>query len=265
VRCRHFAIGALLLVAACSSGNSATETSAPPTTAAAATLNILVTNDDGVGAPGIDALVQALTALPDTEVTVVAPAENQSGTGGSTTPGTLEVRDATTASGYPAKAVVGYPADTIVWALDQGGVATTPQVVISGINFGQNLGPAIDISGTVGAAKAAAERGIPALAASQGLAQQPDYQAGVDEVLSWLQLHRDELLSQTPATPAPLDNLNVPTCPTGTVRGLVEQPAAPDAGGRDMITVDCLSAKNDFVDDVDAFVNGYAVLSTIPA
>ena len=59
------------------------------------TLTILVTNDDGVTAPGINATVQALTALPHTKVTVVAPLTNQSGTGAKMTAGTLTVTDAT--------------------------------------------------------------------------------------------------------------------------------------------------------------------------
>ncbi len=73
-------------VAACSSGSddsSGTSTSgeATSTTAASAdTVEILVTNDDGVGAEGIDALVEALQDVDGVAVTVVAPAENQSGT-----------------------------------------------------------------------------------------------------------------------------------------------------------------------------------------
>ena len=194
---------------------------------------------------------------------MVAPATNQSGTGGQTTPGPLTVTDATTASGYPAKAVAGFPADTVIWALDQGGVTQKPDLVVSGINFGQNLGPAVGISGTVGAAEAAAARGVPALAASQGIADPPNYPAGVDEVLSWLQLHRDEALQGT--LPAAVTNLNVPTCPTGVVRGVVQAPVAPDAGDRNAVVVDCESTKTDFADDIDAFVNGYAVLSDLAA
>jgi 5'-nucleotidase len=257
----------VLAVAACSGDDDAepgAATGAPaPTTAVAAPLQILVTNDDGVDAAGIDAVVQALVALPDTEVTVVAPSGNRSGSGSQTTPGPLTVTDATTASGHPAKSVDGFPADTIIWALDQGGVDVRPQLVVSGINAGQNLGPATDISGTVGAAKAAVERGIPALAASQGFAETPDYPSGVDEVLSWLELHRAELEAGT--APVVVENLNVPTCPTGTVRGLVEQPVAAEAGDRNVLVVDCQSSKDDFVDDVDAFINGYAVISDIAA
>jgi len=257
------AIVTALLALSCSSGDDTESgTSVTPTTTESTSLSVLVTNDDGVEAPGIDALVQALIGLPDTDVTVVAPAENQSGSGSNTTPGALDVRDATTASGYPAKAVSGYPADSVIWAIDQGGIAARPDIVISGINAGQNIGPAVPISGTVGAAKAAVERGIPALAASQGIAATLDYPAGVDEVISWLDLHRDELTADA-APPTAVENLNVPTCPTGTVRGVVEAPVAPDAGGRIATEVDCLSTKNDFVDDIDAFVNGYAVLSDI--
>src|SRR3954464_9874399 len=146
---------ALLLLAGCGSSSSkaSDSTSAPAGGATATTavqpLKVLVTNDDGYAAVGIDAVVEGLRALPDTEVTVVAPLANQSGTGGKTTDGPLTVTDVKTASGYPAKAVDGFPADTIIWAIDQHGIDFTPDLVVSGINFGQNIGPAVDISGTV--------------------------------------------------------------------------------------------------------------------
>jgi 5'-nucleotidase len=247
---------------ATSTSSTAADTAAESsTTTAPEVLRILVTNDDGVEAPGIDALVEALTALPDTEVTVVAPLENQSGSGGNTTAGELVVTDATTASGYPAKAVAGYPADSVIWAVDEGGVDFTPDLVISGINSGQNLGPAIDISGTVGAARAAATRGIPALAVSQGIAEQPDFPAAVDEAVAWVESNRAELLARADGAPAEVDNLNVPTCTTGEVRELVVVPAAPEAGTRDVTVVDCTSTLSDPADDIDAFINGFVVLS----
>ena len=127
-------------LAACGSSTAGTTTT---TRAAAATgpLTIMVTNDDGVAAPGIDTVVQGLRTLPHTEVTVVAPATNQSGTGGKTTTGTLATSPATTASGYPATAVQGYPADTVIWAVSDHGLSFRPDLVVSGINFGQNIGP----------------------------------------------------------------------------------------------------------------------------
>ena len=98
-------------------------TAAPTSTEAPLTpMTILVTNDDGVAAPGIDALVTALSALPDVEVVVVAPASNQSGSSDSTTPGGVTAQDATTISGHPAVAVNGFPADAVNYALDELGL-----------------------------------------------------------------------------------------------------------------------------------------------
>ncbi|HEX7499692.1 MAG TPA: 5'/3'-nucleotidase SurE, partial [Polyangia bacterium] len=128
-------------------------------------MRVLVTNDDGYSAAGIDALAEALWARPDIAVIVVAPSTNESGTGGDTTDGIVNATDALTGSGRPAKAVNGYPADCLKWAVDKQGVSERPDLVISGINLGENVGPSVDTSGTVGAARAAAARKIPALAA----------------------------------------------------------------------------------------------------
>jgi 5'-nucleotidase len=260
------ALVALLGVAACSEdedespstgGTSTTAAASSGTSEVAAPLRILVTNDDGVAAPGIDALVEALRELPDVEVTVVAPNENKSGSGSSTTPGELTVNDATTASGFEAKAVVGFPADTVIWALDQGGLSEAPDLVISGINAGQNIGAAVNLSGTVGAARAANDRGIPALAVSQGLADEPDYPAAVALVLEWIDEHRDAVLAGEDL----FDNLNVPTCTTGEVRELLDVP--PDPTTTSLDASDCTSTVEPPAADVEAFVNGFATISDL--
>ena len=80
-------------------------------------LRILVSNDDGFDALGIDAVVEALRALPGVTVTVVAPATNQSGTGEQITDGPLTATSEQTLSGYPATAVQGFPADSIIYAI----------------------------------------------------------------------------------------------------------------------------------------------------
>jgi 5'-nucleotidase len=234
------------------------------TTAAPAPLRILVTNDDGYSAKGIDAVVEALRALPDTQVTVVAPKTNQSGTDGNTTPGPLTAADVTTASGYPAKAVDGFPADTIAWAIDQHGIDFTPDLVVSGINFGQNIGAVVNISGTVGAARAAAARGIPALAASQGLGDPTDFPAGVAQVMTWLASQRTALMAGSDRAPVLLQNLNTPTCTAGSVRGLAGVPIAGGNAGADLGRSDCTSTATEPVDDVVAFAEGYATLSPLP-
>jgi 5'-nucleotidase len=268
------AVVAVLAVAGCSSSSdngSATTTVAPagtnaPSTEAKATpLRILVTNDDGVGADGIDAVVEGLRALPDVEVTVVAPATNQSGSASNTTDGPLTVTDATTKSGYPAKAVEGFPADTIIWALDQGGIDFTPDLVVSGINAGQNIGPLAEVSGTVGAARAAVKRNVPALAASQGLGTPIDFPSGVRFVTDWVTAQRATLLS-APAQGSELlvASLNIPTCTTGTVRGQVEVQTAADAAGRELgAAPDCTATAPAPATDVEAFLDGFAALAPV--
>jgi 5'-nucleotidase len=254
-------VGAL---AGCSSGKVAS-VSTPTIPPSERTLSILVTNDDGVGAPGINAVVQGLLALPHTKVTVVAPLTNQSGTGGKTTPGSLVATKATTAAGYPAWAVHGYPADTITWAIGQHGISFRPDLVVSGINFGQNIGPLAEGSGTVGAAQAAAARGIPALAASQGFDNglSPDFSEGVTQVDAWIADHRTALVEHAYGKALPSGNLNVPTCAGGSVRGPVNAPLATTISGINVATVNCASTLTSFSNDVEAFVNGYAVIAPL--
>jgi 5'-nucleotidase len=236
-----------------SGDREATTTTAPPEP-----LEILVTNDDGVGAEGIDVLVEALTALEGVEVTVVAPAEQQSGTGGSVTEGPLTTNEATTASGYEARAVDGFPADTIRVAFDE--LALTPDLVVSGINEGQNLGPLVDVSGTVGAGRAAVREGVPALAVSQGLGGDLDYEVAAGLVTDWVTERADALRAgEVPADV--VANLNVPTCDTGELRGRLEVASATE--GDPLAPSDCTSVAEGFTDDVTAFANGFAALSEV--
>lgn len=263
----------LLVMAGCSDSKSASprtgssastaaesaSASAPPARA----LRILVSNDDGVAAAGIDALVNALIAEPDVTVTVVAPAENQSGSGGNTTPGTLIASGATTASGYAATAVQGFPADAVIYGLTTV-LKARPDVVITGTNAGQNIGPSIDLSGTIGAARAAAQRGIPALAVSAGFGDPIDYATPTAEAVKWLRDHRAGLLA-SPAPPGSVDNLNAPTCPNGRVRGLVNTTPEVGATFADALAdPDCTSTEPAPPGDVAAFHVGFATLETVP-
>jgi 5'-nucleotidase len=231
-------------------------------------LRILVTNDDGVSAPGINETVKALTALPNTSVTVVAPLTNQSGTGAKVTAGALTVTDAKTAGGYPAKAVAGYPADTVIWAIDDHGISKRPNLVVSGINFGQNIGPLSMLSGTVGAAETATARGIPALAVSQGIdnGQSPNFAQGAKYLVAWVQSHRRALLGAKGKAAGRINgNLNVPTCVTGRIRGPVTVRVARSLNGFSINTVNCTGPASKPSTDVQAFVNGYASISALHA
>ena len=225
-------------------------------------LTILVTNDDGVDAPGIDAIVDALADDEDLEVVVVAPAENNSGAGEKTTPGDpadLPATESTTASGYPAIAVDGFPADAVNYALAQG---AEPDLVVSGVNLGQNLGPLTDISGTVGAARAAFAADIPALAVSAGFPESDDEAADYATAVEYALDLIEEFGEEEPNFELVLVNLNVPTCSDGEVRQLIEAPLAEsDVGAVD--PANCSSDLDAPVDDIEAFLNGFATVTAL--
>ena len=252
-----------------SATSAAPDTTAAPetttTTAPPEPLQILLTDDDGIAGPGLDVLAQALAALPDVELTIVAPAEDQSGTSDTTTDGPVTYADATTASGIPGTAVAGFPADTIAVALDELGLE--PDLVVSGINRGQNIGPLVPVSGTVGAARTALRRGIPAVAASAGLEDATaDYDGAAELVLDWIAEHRDALVSGSVPANAVV-NFNVPTCTAGETRELIEVPVAtviPE--GVDPFHSDCtLVSVAPPADDVAGIVGGYATVSDVRA
>jgi 5'/3'-nucleotidase SurE len=142
--------------------------------ATASALNILLTNDDGYDAPGITILRGALLAAGH-QVTVVAPAENQSGKGGSIntealnfTPGEGLMQLVNHGGGVFSLA--GTPADSVKAGLDIVMKNNPPDLIVSGCNFGQNLGkPGTNTSGTEGAALRAAFSGFPGIACSVGL------------------------------------------------------------------------------------------------
>lgn len=127
--------------------------------------HILVTNDDGIHAPGLFALVQAMRAFGDVEV--AAPAVNQSASGHKKTLfHDIPVTDTTLKDGTPALSVGGSPADCV--AVVSLGLARhwPPDIVVSGINRGANMGQDITYSGTVTAALEAAIDGVKAVAVS---------------------------------------------------------------------------------------------------
>ncbi len=222
-------------------------------------VTILVTNDDGVGAEGIDALTQALAERDDVELVVVAPLENQSGSGGKTTAGELSTSDATTASGLEATAVAGFPADSVRWALTEGGIE--PDLVISGINDGQNIGPLVDLSGTVGAARQAAQLGVPAVATSQGFGEPPAFEDGVEATLAWLDENLEAIRAGELGTDT-IVSINTPTCATGAPQGEVDAPRAEQSDA-DLNAVDCAGAVEP-TDDVVAFTNGWIAVTVLP-
>src|SRR4026209_1771020 len=126
---------------------------------------ILISNDDGVRAPGIAAVAQILQAIG--QIIIVAPAENQSGKGHSIVTSEPILReDLTLPNGLKAIGLTATPATTVNVAI-RNIVMPLPDLVVSGINRGYNLGYTAYLSGTVGAARGAATHGGPAIGASR--------------------------------------------------------------------------------------------------
>ena len=272
-------LGVLVALSSCGGSDSSSDP-----------LRILVTNDDGVDAEGIDRVVQALVADSNNIVIVSAPAGETSGSADATVDddppppcadGTGEGTEASTASGYDSDvwAVDGCPADAVLFALENLYPEEPPHVVLSGINAGQNVGFISEtiisqISGTVGAAKTAACSGVPALASSQGSAPaggEIDYETGLQEVLRWLEDNRSALL----AGDVPLDtitSINIPSCAPGTsIRGRVEVPLGtetPDFLEGQALPIaeqDCESTLEDPQDDLEAFFSGFVAITPVPS
>lgn len=235
---------------------------------------VVVTNDDGVGAPGIDALVEGLYGLPDVTVQVVAPAENQSGSGGQTTGPTYVVTagSTTTASGKPATEVFssdparpngsGSPADSVLYAL--GPMHLSPELVLSGINEGQNMGSVVGISGTVGAARRARLNYVPAIASSQGTGAGFATTGLEDGVAATLALLEKWRLGRTVNTSNSVLNINIPTCLSGyDVRGTVQ--TVVSTGSANYNVQDCASTAliGSVVHDIDAFNKGFIGIADV--
>ena len=210
-------------------------------------LKILLTNDDGIHATGLWAAARALSAVG--EVAIVAPDREQSGVGASMTlhaplfvhqvpaeqylrqyaPGDATppraadaVWDPPRADAAPllphpiaAWAVQGTPADSCILALEQLAVPK-PDLVVSGINRGSNLGWDVIVSGTVGAAVQGFVRGYPTIAVSVGSVQAPRYDlaAGLVAALA-------RRLADAPAVSPPYFlNVNVPNEPASRIAGV---------------------------------------------
>jgi len=193
----------------------------------------------------------------------VAPATNQTGMSDRTTPGGASYADGTTASGVEGTAVDGTPADTIAVALDDLGIE--PDLVVSGINQGQNLGPVAFQSGTLGAARAAVRRGIPAIGGSAGIPEDTDYGAVAALVVDHITEHRSEYADGT-ADVTSVVSFNIPYCSAGDIQELVEAPLAPTiAQGENPYDTDCTVVSYAApADDVEAVMTGHAVLTLVP-
>lgn len=172
-------------------------------------MHILISNDDGVHAPGISALAESLAEIA--QITVVAPDRNCSGASNSLT---LEnpLRIQSLENGFIS--VKGTPTDCVHLAINEL-VPELPDLVVSGINAGANLGDDLIYSGTVAAAMEGRFLGLPAIAISL-CSREPEY----FETAAHVALKVVQQLQQVPLAADQILNINVPDIPLAELKGI---------------------------------------------
>lgn len=187
-------------------------------------MRVLVTNDDGVHAPGLAAITRALARWAEShdgrhEVVVVAPLANHSGA--SAAVGTVYEREAVSyrrvriegADDVPTYGVDAPPALAVLVGT-LGGFGPRPDIVVSGINLGVNVGRSILHSGTVGATLAGAQLGLRGMAVSLRAGSPPEHWATASTIAAAL------LPDLCDAPPRTVLNVNVPSLPMDELRGV---------------------------------------------
>lgn len=174
-------------------------------------MKVLISNDDGIFAPGIDALVKAFAAAGH-EVLVCAPDSQRSAASHSLTIGrALTVKEVAMDGAKKAWAIGGTPADCVKLGLTV--LCPEAEAVVSGINRGYNVGTDILYSGTVAAAMEGAICGRPALAISQH-ERREDYERAAE-----LAVRAFDQMKEKGLAPMSVLNLNYPE--SGEAKGLV--------------------------------------------
>jgi 5'-nucleotidase len=129
-------------------------------------MRVLLTNDDGITATGLNVMRRALLELPDVDLEVIAPDSNRSASGRAVTlRDPIWVEEVEFGDGTSGFATDGTPVDCVRFAA-LGLIEEPPELIVSGINHGANLGDDITYSGTVAAALEGIMLGIPAIAVS---------------------------------------------------------------------------------------------------
>jgi 5'-nucleotidase len=190
-------------------------------------MRILLTNDDGVNASGLKVLEKIARRFSD-DVWIVAPTEEQSGAGHSLTI-TRPVR--LRKLGDRRFCVTGTPTDAVMMAIAHIMKDERPDLILSGVNRGANLGEDVTYSGTVSAAMEGALAGIPSVALSQSYARE-----GMGDTVpfaaaeAWAERVLRPIV-ETEMEPRTLVNINFPALPPDSVKGIrVTQQGLRDYG-----------------------------------
>ena len=200
-------------------------------------MHILISNDDGFRAAGIQELAEAM--LPYGDVTIVAPDGPRSGFSGAiTTTQPLRLKHRHTTGSLKVYSCEGTPVDCVKLALNTIFADTRPDLVLSGINHGSNEGICVSYSGTLGAAREGCIYGIPSLAVSlDDTAWHPDFTDSIDYTKKVV-----ELMQQTKLPHQTMLSLNIPKdkpkglkiCPMTVGRFVEEFVNSQDGRGKEI-------------------------------
>ncbi|MDD3894212.1 MAG: 5'/3'-nucleotidase SurE [Syntrophomonadaceae bacterium] len=176
-------------------------------------MHILLTNDDGYNASGIQTLYRFLRSLTKHEISIIAPENQRSASGRSITlHKPLFLREYYLDGGQKGYATNGTPSDCVKLAI-QGEVVAKLDLIISGINFGPNLGTDIFYSGTVAAAMEGVLLGVPALAVSSASYEYKNFESAAN----YLVKHLEVIVQHNQGH---LMNINFPGKPEAEWRGV---------------------------------------------
>lgn len=174
--------------------------------------HVLISNDDGIDAPGLLALEETIRGLPGFRVTVVAPHDQQSASSHSLTlTSPLRILE----RGEGRFAVTGTPTDSVLVALEKILKDDLPDIVLSGINHGPNMGEDVIYSGTVAAAMEGTMLGLPSYALSTAGWHPTDFSGPV----AFLRANLEKLLAY-PLRKGSLLNINLPDGPPEGIKGI---------------------------------------------
>jgi 5'-nucleotidase len=184
-------------------------------------MKVLLTNDDGIGAQGVQTLRRALLEVPGVELAVIAPNSNRSATARSiTTREPLWVDEFEFEDGTTGYATDGTPVDCVRFAA-LGLIEFQPELIVSGINHGSNLGDDITYSGTVAAALEGIVLGVPGIAVSQQSAnREMDFRLGNDFDFGAAAAFTARLVEEIDDVGIPEGTLLNVNCPAGDIGGV---------------------------------------------
>lgn len=180
-------------------------------------MKILISNDDGINAKGIRVLAQRLAQEPEHEIFVVAPDRERSAAGHSLTlHEPLRVEEVEIAPNIKAWSTSGTPSDCVKLAIAQLIGEKPPDIVISGINNGPNLGSEVLYSGTVAAAMEGAFEDIPSIAVSHLYSEHRHFETAAEFIVKLVKVFPKAHLARRS-----LLNVNVPCVPVDKVKGVL--------------------------------------------